>query len=75
MSDLRQRSRLQATLANFVFDPPKLREKLDCAEQLISERLKELASDVELPSRQELVALAKALTIVRILEKNRMLLP
>lgn len=69
MSDLRRRSRLQGTVANFEFDPPKLLEKLDCAEQVISETLKELASDVELPSRQELVALAKALTMVRILEK------
>ena len=55
------------------FDPPKLRVKLDSAEQVISERFKELSSDEELTCQEELVALAKAFIIVRILEKNRML--
>jgi len=55
------------------FDPSQLRTKLDSARQAISERFHELASDVEITSRNELVALAEALTIVRVLEKNRML--
>lgn len=55
------------------FDPPQLRVKLASAENMISERFHELASDMETSRRHELLALVEALTIVRILEKDRML--
>ena len=56
------------------FDPPHLRAKLDRVAQAISDRLQELSSDLEITSREEVVALGEELTIVRILEKHRMLM-
>jgi hypothetical protein len=55
------------------FDPPRLRAKLANAENIISERFQELAADMETAGRHELLALVEGLTIVRILEKDRML--
>ena len=55
------------------FDPPLLRAKLANAENIISERFQELAADMETARRHELRALVEGLTIVRILEKDRML--
>jgi len=57
------------------FDPPLLRAKLQNAERVVSARLRELDGDLQTCSRDEQEALADALTLIRIMEKDRIRLP
>ena len=54
------------------FDPPLLRAKLQKAEKAVSERRRELDSDMEACNLDEQQALADALMLIRIMEKDRM---
>ena len=55
------------------FDPPLLRAKLQKAEKAVSERIQELDADLQDRGLDEQQALADALTLIRIMNKGRVL--
>jgi len=56
------------------FDPPVLYTKLQKAQKAVSERLQELDSDMDIGSRNEQQALADALTLIRVMHEERMVI-
>jgi hypothetical protein len=55
------------------FDPPLLHLKLQKAEKAVSERIQELDADLQDRGLDEQQALADALTLIRIMNKGRVL--
>ena len=55
------------------FDPPLLQVKLQKAERAVSERIQELDADLQNRRLDEQQALADALTLIRIMNKGRVL--